>query len=270
MIKEISLPKGRKRLATVLRTAGNIVRTDDVERSLNVNRSTASKLLSRWGSQGYLRRVGPGIYAVAELGCMDLGQVLNHSWMVVPALFDPAYIGGRTMTEYWDLTEQIFLDTVVVTGRPVRSKNQRILGLPYTLKHIRPDKIFGLNHVWYENIKIAISDLPRTILDLVDEPVFGGGIQQVILCFGEYLRHDCREDEKLISYAERLGNGAVFKRLGFLAERMSDSTYLIDACKKRMTKGNAKLDPTVPSCRLVTKWRLWVPDINLQYERDGY
>ncbi|MXX96719.1 MAG: hypothetical protein F4065_02165 [Rhodothermaceae bacterium] len=270
MIKEISLPKGRIRLATVLRTAGDIVRIDDVGRSLNVNRSTASKLLSRWGSQGYLRRVGPGIYAVAELGCMDLGQVLNHSWMVVPALFDPAYLGGRTMTEYWDLTEQIFIDTVVFTGKPVRSRYQRHLGLRYTVKHIHPNKIFGLECVWYENIKIAISDLPRTILDLLDDPLFCGGIDHVIACFGEYLRHNRRQDKKLISYAERLGNGAVFKRLGFLAERMSDCTYLVDACKKRMTKGNAKIAPGFPCPRLVTKWRLWVPERDFQYERDGY
>lgn len=186
--------------------------------------------------------------------------MLDNPWIIVPDLFDPAYIGGRTATEYWDLTEQIFLDTVVITGRPVRLKYQKRLGLPYTVKHIHPDKIFGLEYVWHENIKIAISDLHRTILDLLDEPAFGGGIHHVINCFAEYLRHECRKDEMLISYAERLGNGAIFKRLGFLAERGSDSTYLIDACRQRMTKGNAKLEPTMPSPRLVTRWRLWVPE----------
>jgi len=148
----------------------------------------------------------------------------------------------------------------MITGRPGRLKYQKRLGLPYTLKHINPDKIFGLEYVWHENIKIAISDLHRTILDLLDEPAFGGGIHHVIDCFAEYLRHERRNDEKLISYAERLGNGAIFKRLGFLAERESGSTYLIDACRQRMTKGNAKLEPTMPSPRLVTRWRLWVPE----------
>ena len=28
-----------------------------------------------------------------------------------------------------------------------------------------------------------------------------------------------RDDQKLIEYGDRLGNGAVFKRLGFLAEK---------------------------------------------------
>ena len=74
----------------------------------------------------------------------------------------------------------------------------------------------------------------------------------------------------LISYAERLGNGAVFKRLGFLAEHQSDCNYLIDACRQRITKGNAKLIPTLPCPRLVTRWRLWVPEIDFQDGRDGY
>lgn len=261
MNRRPSPPKGRMKLSTVLQTAGDIVRTNDVEKALNISRPTASKLLSRWASQGWLRRAGPGIYASASLDCIDAEQVLEDPWIIVPALFDPAYIGGRTATEYWDLTEQIFLDTVVVTGRPVRSKYQRRLGLRYTLRHIHPDKIFGLEYVWYENTKIAISDIHRTILDILNEPAFGGGIQHVKDCFTEYLRHNCRQDEKLISYAERLGNGAIFKRLGFLAEHTSNSnTYLIDACRQRMTKGNVKLAPTMPSPRLVTRWRLWVPE----------
>ncbi len=260
MSKQRHLPKGRLRLATVLQTAGEIVRTDNVERSLSVSRAAASKLLSRWAGQGWLRRVGPGIYATVELASIDIEQVPDDPWVFVPALFDPAYIGGRTAAEYWGLTEQIFRDTVVVTGRPVRSKYQRRLGLHYTVKHIRPDLIFGLEPVWFQNIKVGVSDVNRTILDLLNKPEFGGGIQHVADCFTEYLRHECRQDEKLISYAERLGNGAIFKRLGYLAERESGNTYLIDACKQRMTKGNAKLAPTMPSHKLVTRWHLWIPE----------
>jgi predicted transcriptional regulator of viral defense system len=261
-----NLPKGRLRLATVLQTAGDIVRTDDVEQSLNVSRAAASKLLSRWAGQGWLRRVGPGVYAKVDLASIDIEQVLDDPWMIVPALFDPAYIGGRTAAEYWGLTEQIFRDTVVITGRPVRSKYQRRLGLHYTVKHIRPDLIFGLEPVWFQNIKVAVSDVHRTILDLLNEPAFGGGIRHVVDCFAEYLRHEYRQDEKLISYAERLGNGAVFKRLGFLAERRSGNTYLVDACRQRITKGNAKLAPTVPSPKLVTRWRLWIPEMWISEE----
>ena len=64
----------------------------------------------------------------------------------------------------------------------------------------------------------------------------------------------------LLDYASRLGNGAVFKRLGFLLEKFSPADQeAIVQCRERLTTGNAKLDPALETDKLVTRWRLWVP-----------
>jgi len=260
MVKASNFPIGRVRLAAVLQDAGKIVCTDDVVQSLKVDRITASKLLSRWHRQGWFRRAGPGVYAAVDPAYLNFEQVLDHPWMIVPALFNPSYVGGRTAAHYWGLTDQIFLDTVVLTGRAVRSRNINTLGFRYTLKHIQTAKFFGLDCVWFETIKVDFSDMHRTVLDILDDPSFGGGINHVAECFHSYLNHEKRNDEALISYADRLGNGAVFKRLGLLSEREPNTSFLVDACIHRMTKGNAKLWPEVPCDRLVTRWHLFVPD----------
>ena len=70
------------RLATVLQNTGEFIYTNDVERSLKVSRTTASKLLSRWTSQGWLGRVGPGIYTAVTLDLVGSGPVLDHPGMV--------------------------------------------------------------------------------------------------------------------------------------------------------------------------------------------
>ncbi|MCY4224702.1 MAG: hypothetical protein OXF06_07675 [Bacteroidetes bacterium] len=259
-METLTFPKGRVRIATVLQAAGKIVGADDVVQSLNVDRATASKLLSKWSSQGWFRRAGADVYVAVDPAYLNIGQVLDDPWMIVPALFDPAYVGGRSAIEYWGLTDQIFLDTAVLTGRSLRSKHMETIGFRYTLKHIHPSKIFGLDCVWFEKIKVNFSDLHRTILDILHDPSFGGGIEHVAECFHSYLNHEKRNDEVLISYAERFGNGAIFKRLGLLAERESGTSFLVNECKKRMTKGNAKLWPDVESHRLVTRWCLFVPD----------
>lgn len=124
MHEETAIPKGRRKLAAVVRAAGDIVHIADAERVLDISRSDAAKLLSRWSGQGWLRRVGPGAYAPVDLTSLGSQQVLDDPWVLVPALYDPAYIGGRTAAEHWDLTEQIFRDIVVVTGRPVRARTQ--------------------------------------------------------------------------------------------------------------------------------------------------
>jgi len=250
---------GKSRLSAVINAAGDVVRIENVETALTVSRTKAAKLLSRWAGQGWLRRVGPGVYVPVQLELRESEQVVQDPWILVPALFDPAYIGGRTAAEHWDLTEQIFRDILVFTARPVRHKTVRSQGVVFSLKHIKKEMMFGTKTVWRGQTRIDVSDIHRTIVDMLADPSTGGGMQHVADCFAQYLqRSDC-DQRMLIDYADRLGNGAVFKRLGFLAERHPLGDRLIDAAKLRLTKGYAKLDPFLDCTRLITRWRLRVP-----------
>jgi predicted transcriptional regulator of viral defense system len=127
------------------------------------------------------------------------------------------------------------------------------------LKHIPPEKIFGTKTTWRGKSRVAVSDLHRTMVDILDDPTIGGGIRQVADCLTEYLKRADRDDDRLVDYAEKLGNGAVFKRLGFLVEFDPGAIHLAEACRARLTAGNAKLDPALYCPRLVSRWRLWIP-----------
>ena len=169
---------------------------------------------------------------------------------MVPVLYSPAYIGGRTAAEYWDLTEQIFRDIVVMTGRPVRGKTQQRHGADFSLKHIREDMIFGTKTVWRGSTPVAISDVHRTIIDMLDDTQLGAGIQHVSDCLAAYLEREDSNVDKLLAYAERLGNGAVFNGLGLLAERGDrDAPDLIAACRQRLSQRQCQTRPasSVPS-----------------------
>jgi hypothetical protein len=75
------------------------------------------------------------------------------------------------------------------------------------------------------------------------------------------LKSEPRNLELLIDYAKRLGNGAVFKRLGFLLELLArEEEEALRACLSGLPKGNAKLDSALPAERLISKRRLWVPE----------
>jgi predicted transcriptional regulator of viral defense system len=253
------LPRGRARLVAVIQAAGDIVRIDDAAQVLDIKRDRAAKLLSRWAGQGWLRRVGTGAYVPVQLDLLDSEQVVQDPWILVPALFAPAYIGGRTAAEHWDLTEQIFRDIVVFTARSVRQKTIERQSAIFTLKHIREELIFGTKTVWRAQTRIAVSDVHRTIVDMLDDPAIGGGIHHVADCFSQYMNRGDSDPAKLMEYADRHGNGAIFKRLGFLAERHPEGHVLVKKAKSRLTKGHAKLDPALACDRLVTRWRLRVP-----------
>lgn len=253
------LPTGRRKLVAVIRAAGDVIKIDDVVKALSVERADASKLLSRWVKQGWLRRVSSGVYVPVSLDSLESRHVLTDPWILVPALYEPAYIGGRTAAEHWDLTEQLFRDIVVMTARQVRKSQEERHGAQFTLHHIQEKNIFGTKTVWRGSTKVPVSDVHRTIIDMLNDPALGGGIQHVSDCFTAYLKRDDRKDALLIEYADRLGNGAVFKRLGFLAEQNAETSALAKECQSRLTKGNASLDPNLTCNRLISKWRLWIP-----------
>jgi predicted transcriptional regulator of viral defense system len=142
------LPRGRVQLMKVLAASGDVIHISDVTRVLPISRVEAAKRLARWREQGWLSRVGAGAYVPASIDTLGADRVLDDAWILVPALFDPAYVAGRTAAEHWDLTEQIFKDIVVVTGQPIRQRRQTRQGFEFTLKHLTPSKIFGTKSVW--------------------------------------------------------------------------------------------------------------------------
>lgn len=254
------LPQGRAQLVRVLAAAGDVIRVDDVVGALDLDRIAAAQRLSRWMEQGWINRVGRGAYVPAAIDTLGAERTLDDPWVLVPALFAPAYIGGRTAAEHWDLTEQIFKDVLVMTTQAVRQRQQSRQGVQFTLKRIDPRKLFGTKSVWRHHTRVPISDVHRTIIDILDDPAIGGGIQHVAECLNAYLRRDDRNDAKLVDYALQLGNGAVFKRLGFLADSQPGTDRLVSLCLKNISGGHASLDPALPGARIVSKWRLRVPD----------
>jgi predicted transcriptional regulator of viral defense system len=250
----------RERLAAVMSQAGPLITVPLTSKILRVPRHLAAKTLSRWEHQGWLRRVRRGVYAPVPLDTLAREQVLADPWILVPRLFDPAYIAGWSAAEHWELTEQIFRSVCVVTGRTVRPREQTLQGVPFLFRHLAPEKIFGTRAIWRDGTKVQVSDPHRTIVDMLDEPSIGGGIRHADDCLGVYLDRPDVDIAQVIAYADRLGNGAVFKRLGFLLGRRGSDERWLAGCAERLTEGNAKLDPAVPCPRLVRRWRVWVPE----------
>jgi len=141
------LPAGRAQLVEVLAASGDVISVDDVATTLDLSRTRAAQRLSRWMEQGWVNRVGRGAYVPASIDTMGSDRVLDDAWVLVPALFAPAYIGGRTAAEHWDLTEQIFKDVVVITAQAVRDRRQDRHGVRFILKHVQERKLFGTKPV---------------------------------------------------------------------------------------------------------------------------
>ena len=149
-----------------------------------------------------------------------------------------------------------FRTILVVTGKKMRSREPVIQGTPYRITVRAEDKLFGTTPVWRDQARVQVSDPTRTIVDVLDDPRLGGGMRNVADVLHEYFTGAHRDDDLLIVYADRLGNRAVFKRLGFVLEHLHvESPGLVAACLERRSAGLVALDPSVEAKgRIVRRW----------------
>ncbi len=266
MYTNMNVPSGigkldRERITAILRGAEHTVSVAEAAAILRVPQQRASQLLARWAAKGWFTRIKQGVYIPIPLESDTTEISLENPWIIAERLYQPCYIGAWSAATHWGLTEQIFRATVVFTVKKLRAHQPIIKGTHFLVHTISEQAMFGLRPIWYGQIKVLVSDPTRTMLDLLSNPKLGGGIRSSVDMFINYLKSEHKNLLLLIDYARRFKNGAVFKRLGFLLEQYQpDETEIIAVCKKLLTTGNVKLDPQLDATKLITRWRLWIPE----------
>ena len=253
------ISKRQSRLAELMRSTKGVIRVDDVVNVLKVNRPQANKILSNWHNQGVLRRVSHGLYVPAKPSDLGQAQILEDPWVLVPELFDPGYVAGWSAAEHWELTEQVFRSICVLSSKRTEYGNREIQGVNFYIKFIPKNQVFGLKTIWKGPLKISISDPHKTILDMLSDPYLGAGLQHTFDCFKQYILNYRNELHTILEYADKISNGALFKKLGYFAELNNLDSQFIAHCQKRLTKGYSILDSSAKNEKLITRWRIWVP-----------
>lgn len=253
--------ESRARLGRLLRLDAPLLTSTLAARHLSLSREHAAHELARWARAGWLARVKRGAYVSVPIQATTAEVALEDPWVIAAHLYSPCYIGGWSAAEHWGLTEQIFRTVCVITASPPRKRTTAMRGTQFSIHSVLQRKLFGLKSIWRGRTRVQLSDPARTIVDTLSEPAIGGGIRTVADMLAVFLREHRESASKLVEYGVRLGNAAVFKRLGFLLSTSHAGEHdLISACRARLSTGYAKLDPSLSSDRLITAWRLWVPN----------
>ncbi len=251
----------RQRISAVLRGTKGTVSVGETARILSVGASDAAKMLSRWAKKGWMSRVRQGLYVPVPLESDTAEVTLENPWLVAHQLYSPCYIGGWSAAEYFDLTEQMFSTVMVMTVLRPRKKQPVFRDQAFWIRTVPESAMVGLKPVWQGQVKVMVSDPARTLADMLINPGVGGGIRMVRDMLDRLLETRPESLEQMMAYGDRLGKGTLFKRLGFLLEVLGKGDEaVLAACGKRLTAGNTKLDPKLENTKLVTRWRLWVPE----------
>ncbi len=221
----------------------------------------ARRFLAYLAERGWLVRVRPGLYATVSLESESPAAWREDPWVVATKLFGPdCYLGGWTACEYWELTDQLFHGIIIFTTRRVRRMETEVQGLPFRVRRIASARLFGTRPVWRGRTRVQVSDPTHTVVDILDKPSLGGGLRHVAEVVNEYFHSEHRDDELMGSYMAKVGNGAAYKRLGYLLEELDIATAdLFRECLKETTTGISMLDPDLPRRGAVTtRWNLQI------------
>ena len=93
-----------------------------------------------------MRRIGQALYVPVPLDLAASDQVVSDPWMLVPPLFGESYIGGWTAAHHWDLTEQLFNETVVFATRRIDEQRVIAQGVTFLAHHLARKRFLVSSH----------------------------------------------------------------------------------------------------------------------------
>lgn len=247
MEKKLGINEKNRRLLDLLNRFGkNIFSIKDASKIMGLPIKDTRICLGYFARRGWLARVKRGLYISVPLGTVSPQEYKENPWIVANRIFAPCYIGGWSAAEYWGLTDQIFNSVFVFTARMFRKKNITIQGTEFILKLVRTKKISHTKSIWIENVKVQVSDPSQTIVDVLNDPVVGGGIRHVSDIVRNYFNSEYRNDMELLNYTEENNNRTVYKRLGYILEILNiEAPEIIKECHKNISSGYSVLDPAI-------------------------
>lgn len=245
--KSTDLRKGLSKKEAVLLSSlsemkKHIILLDDIIKDTGCSYNYAKVIASRLIKKKWLVPIERGRYLIAPLEAGKRSVYTEHEYAIASVLANPYYIAYWSALNYHGLTEQVTFTVFIATTK--QKRNKKIHGVSYRFVTLSRNKFFGYATKELAGKQVNISDIEKTIIDCLDHPEYCGGITEAAKAMWN-ARNDI-DFKKLVGYAEKMHNQAIFKRLGYLLQKLKIETP--DKTNKRIneniSKGYSVLDPS--------------------------
>lgn len=188
------------------------ITTAEVRERLGISEQSASNLMSRLVTAGFLDRVARGIFAARPLGQLGTRAASEDIAMAVGAAFsnEPHRIAFRSALDHHGLL--VHPARTVQVAMPRRVKLHHISGRRLQPVHESQDTIaIGSEDVGYG---ASVSGIERALLESARRPTLAGGWTTIVGA----LASASIDPEKLTELARQLHAEIALRRIGSLAE----------------------------------------------------
>jgi len=215
---------------------------DDAREILNTSDEVIWKVLHKLSEKKRIQRIKRGNYLLIPARAGYDTSWREEVTSFIDELLDEYYVGYWTALNLWGMTEQIPRTVFVAT--PLRRRSftyDDAVSVHFITLDRR--KFFGWTIMNRRGSQFKVSDPEKTIVDSMDLPQHSGGITEI----AKALQHSL-DAEKMIQYADRMGNRTIHKRLGYIIDNFNPGypEEAVEALREKISSGYTWLDPTAP------------------------
>ena len=228
------------------------------------NPNTRKSLLNYYKNQGRILSVRRGIYAVVPQGYESASFPIDP-YLVAAKLTSDAVLAYHTALEFHGKAHSVYLKRYYLS----RSKSQPLtfrsddfirVPIPFSLKK-KSREMIGVGTYNRSGVKIRVTNLERTFVDIMDRPDLAGGWEEIWRSLESIEFFDL---DQVVEYVLLLKNATTAAKVGFYLEEhreslMVEEDYLkpIRAMRPRqphyLNRGKRK------NCKWNKNWNLLIP-----------
>lgn len=234
-----------------------IFKLQDVTAELKCPYTYAKVLAYNLARKKWVIALKRGVYLIVPLSAGTKSQYTEHEFIIASYLVSPYYIAYWSALNFHGFTEQTPFNVFVATTR--RIQNREVLNVKYNFVTLIKRKFFGFEPTAVGTYKVNVSNREKTLVDALDHPEYCGGVLEVAKSLLNAERKVSMG--RIVSYAERVGNTAIVKRLGYLVEsfELNVESEILSMMRAMISPGMSALDPTLPKAGAYnTRWNLLV------------
>lgn len=250
-------PQAAHLVTTLYEQNKPIFRLKEVHKILRLGEVSSRNFVRKLVNRGVVTRLKPGLFILVPFELGKETEYIGNPFVVAREIMGGKeyFLSHATAMEIHGGITQPQLVVYITTLKPRRSIT--VLGIEFRFIHNQKRYLFGLSDHWVtKQEKVKVSDLERTIIDGLKQPEYCGGLTEVAK--GLWMRQQDVNINRLISYAIKIGVGAVIRRLGFLLELYKIGTSEDwKILSLHLTETYVRLDPLLASeGKFLRKWRL--------------
>lgn len=230
----------------------------DIKKILNVSIAHARNIASDMVKKNAAERVKSGLFVrIPESVILDKQQYAEDAILIAVKSIKKAYLSHYTALTIHGFAERYTTQLYITTTKHQRNINYHEIKIKFI--QTIPKKFFGYKTMTYSNENIQVSDLERTIIDIINKPKYAGGWIETINCLKNL---DEINYKKLISYLKKYNNKTTARKIGYIIDNLNNlnpSQKTIEEIKELSGSNDLYFDTTKRGT-YSQNWNLIIPE----------